>query len=369
MKSKIALLLLLFAAIGPAQSISTGSGFYFNDTHIITCAHCVSESSRIIIVRSDNSEVEGSVLFADEELDIAVVTTDKPYASSLGIGNSDAIKLLDDLFVFGFPLASKLGSEISASQGKLNSRRSIAGKEWLQLDATINPGNSGGPILNSSGQVVGIAVARLDPLKMAKDIGTIPERINFAIPSNMIRMRLAQSRLDTPLPQSTSTVTEIAKHAMKATALIMSIEKEEESDSTPRERKQASSNYVAEAERRLRDAAANYVTSGNSQSLDVEMAPYAQQVDFYDKGIKNRDQIRADLAEQRLKWTRRQYDFSHVVRTDYDPAKDSGAVIVRYSYRVSNGQKRRAGEAESLIVFSSVTKNPKVILVKEHKIK
>jgi hypothetical protein len=181
-------------------------------------------------------------------------------------------------------------------------------------------------------------------------------------------MRLAQSKLNTPLPLSTTTVTEMANHAMKATVLIMSIDKEEKSKSSPQERNEASSNHVAAAERRLREAAADYVTSGNAKSLDVEMAPYAQQVDFYDKGIKNRDQIRADLSEQRKKWAFRQYDFSHVVRTDYDPAKDSGAVIVHYTYHVSNGQKHRKGEAESLIVFSSVTKNPKVILVKEHKI-
>jgi trypsin-like peptidase len=368
MQIRILCLLLLAAVTAGGQSISTGTGFFLDGTHIITCAHCVTDTSRVIIMRSDNSKSDGKVLFADEELDVAVITTDQASHDTLGLGDSESVKLLDDLFVFGFPLASKLGSELSASQGKLNSRRSMAGKQWLQLDATINPGNSGGPVLNSSGQVIGIAVARLDPLKMAKDIGTIPERINFAIPSSIIRMRLARANLNTPLLQPTAPITDMATHASKATVLLISIGKAPEGQPAAQELQLPSPNQEAATDRLLRAAAADYIASGNAESLDVEMAPYAQQVDYYDKGTKNRDEIRADLAKQRQKWTLRRYEFSRVVRTEYDPAKDVGAAIVHYTYHVSNGPKHREGEAESLIVFRSVTKNPKVVLVKEHKI-
>jgi hypothetical protein len=359
--------LLLSLISANAQLASNGTGFYIDGTHIVTCAHCVTGSSRVIIIRSDNSKSEANVVFTDEELDVAVVTTAQASQNILGIGDSESVKLLDDLYVFGFPLASKLGSELSASQGKLNSRRSIGGKQLLQLDATINPGNSGGPILNSSGQVVGIAVARLDPLKMAKDIGTIPERINFAIPSSTLRMCLARERLTVPLLQPSTPKADIADYATKATVLIISIVKEPENQPAPKAN-QPPPNQEAVADRLLREAAANYIASGNAESLDQEMTPYAEQVDYYDKGMKNRNEIRADLASQRQKWTSRRYHFTRVVRTQYDSSKDEGAAIVHYTYNVSNGSKRREGEAESLIVFQSVTINPKVILVREHKI-
>jgi hypothetical protein len=368
MNIRIICFLLLGALTAGAQSISTGTGFFLDGTHIVTCAHCVADSSRVIIVRSDNSKSEGKVMFADEELDVAVITTDQPSPNSLGIGDSETVKLLDDLYVFGFPLASKLGSELSASHGKLNSRRSIAGKQWLQLDATINPGNSGGPVLNSSGQVIGIAVALLDPLKMAKDIGTIPERINFAIPSAIIRMRLARSNLNTQLLQPTAPIADMATHATKATVLLISIGKAPEGQPAPQEPKDPPSNQAAAADRLIRAAAADYVASGNSPTLDGEMEPYSDRVDYYDEGVKTRNQIRADLANQRKRWTSRRYEFSRVVRTQYDSAKDVGIAIVHYTYEVSNGPKRKAGEAESLIVFRSVSDAPKVILVKEHKI-
>jgi len=373
-KAYIYILLFLSFASANAQSISTGTGFYIDATHIVTCAHCVADSSRVIIIHGDNSKSDGKIFFADEELDIAVVTTEQRSTDVLGIGDSESVKLLNDLYVFGFPLASKLGSELSASQGKLNSRRSIGGKQWLQLDATLNPGNSGGPVLNSSGQVIGIAVARLDPLKMAKDIGTIPERINFAIPSSILRMRLTRSNLPATLLQPTAPKADIVDYATKATVLIISIGKEAGSQSPsselgPSERPpQPSPNEGAAADRLLRAAAADYVVSGNAESLDIEMAPYAPQVDYYDEGTRNRDEIRADLAKERQKWPTRRYEFLRVVRTEYDPVKDVGAAIVHYTYRVSNGAKHREGEAESLIVFRSVTRNPKVILVKEHKI-
>jgi hypothetical protein len=292
----------------------------------VTCAHCVENTSRVIVVRSDNTKSDAKVLFADEELDIAVITTEQRSSDVLGIGDSEAVKLLDDLYVFGFPLASKLGSELSASQGKLNSRRSMDGKQWLQLDATLNPGNSGRPILNSSGQVVGIAVARLDPLKMAKDIGTIPERINFGIPSSILRLRLTRANLPVTLLQSTTPKADMAGYATKATVLIISVGKDSESktpstEPNPSEPPQPSPNQDAVADRLLRAAAADYVASGNAESFDVEMAPYASQVYYYDKGTKTGDEIRADLAKQRQKRPSRRYEFTRVVRTEYDPVK------------------------------------------------
>lgn len=118
----------------------------------------------------------------------------------------------------------------------------------------------------------------------------------------------------------------------------------------------------------LRASAVDYIAAGNAPSLDDEMALYADKVAFYDQGTQSRDEIRADLAKERKKWTSRHYQLSRVIESDYNPANDEGSVVVRFTYQVSNAQKSRTGEAESLIIFQSVSKNPKVILVKEHKI-
>src|ERR1700747_2835740 len=57
----------------------------------------------------------------------------------------------------------------------------------LQIDANINPGNSGGPLLNDRGEVIGIVVAKINAMQLAKTMGAIPERINFAIPVDEAR--------------------------------------------------------------------------------------------------------------------------------------------------------------------------------------
>jgi S1-C subfamily serine protease len=58
---------------------------------------------------------------------------------------------------------------------------------YLQISAAVQPGNSGGPLLDTNGQVVGMVAAKLDALKFARATGNIPENINFAIKTGMLR--------------------------------------------------------------------------------------------------------------------------------------------------------------------------------------
>lgn len=123
------------------------------------------------------------------------------------------------------------------------------------------------------------------------------------------------------------------------------------------------------ADRLLRAAATEYVLSGGSPSLDREMTLYAQHVvDYYDEGAKSAEEIRADLSKLRNRWPSRHYEISHIVRTQYDSKSDVGTVVVDYTFEVSNGAKRKSGEVETFLVFDTVSKQPRVILVNEHKV-
>ena len=70
---------------------------------------------------------------------------------------------------------------VSALAGPGDDRRII------QITAPVQPGNSGGPILDTSGNVVGVVVARLDALKMARLTGRLPQNVNFAISEGTAR--------------------------------------------------------------------------------------------------------------------------------------------------------------------------------------
>jgi hypothetical protein len=58
-----------------------------------------------------------------------------------------------------------------------------------------------------------------------------------------------------------------------------------------------------------------------------------------------------------------------VVSTDYDSKEDIGTVVVQYNYEVSNAVKRKTGQMETFLVFGTVSKQPKVILITEHNVR
>jgi hypothetical protein len=120
----------------------------------------------------------------------------------------------------------------------------------------------------------------------------------------------------------------------------------------------------------LRAAAIEYILSGGSPSLERELALYEKYVvDYYDQGPKSDNEIRADITDLRRRWPSRVYQIRRVVSTDYDSKEDIGTVVVQYNYEVSNGVKRKTGQMETFLVFGTVSKQPRVILVTEHNVR
>ena len=75
----------------------------------------------------------------------------------------------------------------------------------IQIDAALQPGNSGGPILSDRGNVVGVAVAKLDLKKVLKNFGVVPEDTNFGIKTSVVRSLLESSKVSLRSP-STKTI-------------------------------------------------------------------------------------------------------------------------------------------------------------------
>ena len=74
----------------------------------------------------------------------------------------------------------------------------------IQIDAASQPGNSGGPILDDRGNVVGVAVAKLDIKKILMNFGVIPEDTNFGIKTSVVRSILENKIVSTPSPNRSS---------------------------------------------------------------------------------------------------------------------------------------------------------------------
>jgi S1-C subfamily serine protease len=88
----------------------------------------------------------------------------------------------------GYPLADILGeNKPSITQGIVSKDTGMNDDPgFFQLTAKLNSGNSGGPIFTEEGNIIGIAVMKLDKTLMLQEDGTIPEDVNFGIPSTRI---------------------------------------------------------------------------------------------------------------------------------------------------------------------------------------
>lgn len=358
------ILALQFLTAITAIAGSFGSGFIISDSgHIVTCAHCVPEGSRIAVLTNDGFSHEAKVVFRNAEFDLACVKIDATTKSFFEVGDSTTAKILDPIYVFGFPLPSAIGNELSASKGSLNAIRNKGGLHLLQIDAPVNPGNSGGPVLNTKGAVVGIAVSKLDPIKAIERLGTIPERINFAVPSSVLRAELQRHGVTFAVPTKPRDFDALRTLASAGTVQIIAApstgDGREVSAPAPAG-DQSLSAITAQA-------ALNYVLLGNAPDLESELSIYAPKVDYYNRGQRDLAFIRDDLTALRKRWPERYYVTTSIDQIGVDADKRIGTATVHFRFALFNGEKFYRGDANTFLVFDLSAKEPKAILVREHK--
>jgi uncharacterized protein len=166
---------------GEPQLFATGTGFFVSrDGHLLTNNHVVAECATVRVSDADKS-VPAKVLATDPERDLALLQLSHATSAAVFRGE-ERLRPGEGVVVVGFPLSGLLTSDPIVTTGIISA---LAGprddRHLLQISAPIQPGNSGGPLLDSSGHVVGVVVATMSTLKLAKATGAIPENINFAV--------------------------------------------------------------------------------------------------------------------------------------------------------------------------------------------
>ena len=145
----------------PTIEQSQGSGFIFADGLIMTNAHVVNGSDKLIVGLMNGKKLQGKLIGQDFFTDLAVIKIEgKGPWSKAKLGDSTKIKVGDWAIAVGNPF----GLENTVTLGIIsNLKRNVSQLgiydkklELIQTDAAINPGNSGGPLLNSNGEVIGI---------------------------------------------------------------------------------------------------------------------------------------------------------------------------------------------------------------------
>src|SRR5680860_1105236 len=159
-----------------------GSGIIFtSDGYIITNNHVAGEARSITVTLIDGKEYPAKLVGADKNTDIAVIKIDAANLTAANFTTIENIKVGELAIALGSPfglqetvtqgVVSALGRDITISAD------SYPMVDLIQTDAAINPGNSGGPLVNSSGQVMGVNTIIYSSSGANSGIG-------FAIPSD-----------------------------------------------------------------------------------------------------------------------------------------------------------------------------------------
>lgn len=160
-----------------------GSGLVLSrDGLIVTNDHVVRRARSATVHFADGRKLEARYVGGDPESDVAVLRVDADDLVAARLADSDALRVGQLAIAIGSPFGFMLNGPtvtagvVSALHRNLQGPQGVI-EDLLQSDAPINPGNSGGPLLNSSGEVIGINTA----------IIPAAQGIGFAVPINRVR--------------------------------------------------------------------------------------------------------------------------------------------------------------------------------------
>jgi S1-C subfamily serine protease len=216
----------------------TGTGFVISASgHIVTNHH---------VVNGCVGDIKGN-LTGEAGATLRLVNSDQANDLALLHGPADTFKRFakirdrsirsgDSVTAIGFPFHGLLTSDFTVTTGIVSSLSGVRNdSRFLQISAAVQPGNSGGPLLDSSGEIVGMVAAKLNALGVLRATGNIPENINFAIKTGALRDFLDNSVVpyETAAPGAELKTSEIAD-AARAYTLLISCTASEQADAAKR---------------------------------------------------------------------------------------------------------------------------------------
>ena len=170
-----------------AANLGLGTGFIVSqEGYIVTNQHVSGEkNSTCYVTLEDGRNYKADVVWADKDMDLSVIKINANNLNYLNLGDSDNIKIAQSVYAIGNPIGYEFQRTVTSGiiSGldrtiKLEEEdKTYYMEDLIQTDATINPGNSGGPLIDKSGNVIGVNSIKI----------TSAEGIGFAIPINIVK--------------------------------------------------------------------------------------------------------------------------------------------------------------------------------------
>jgi len=171
----------------PTSRGKSGSAFVISaDGHLLTCSHVLDDAA-IVTVTLGGKSYRAVVRHSDRKLDVALLKIEATDLKALPVGDAAAVEIGIDVRAFGFPLSDVLGGNLTATRGTVSGIVARDRRRLFQVDAPINPGNSGGPLVNESGEVIGVVNAKI--------AGFAVSNVGFAIPVDQVRDMVQRNKV------------------------------------------------------------------------------------------------------------------------------------------------------------------------------
>lgn len=169
------------------EKLGLGSGIIITDNgYILTNQHVAGNKYSSCYVTLENGQVyNGTVVWADTNIDLAIVKISANNLQYMQLGDSDQISLAQDVYAIGNPIGIEFQrtvtkgiiSGIDRTIKIEDSEESSYMEDLIQTDATINEGNSGGALVNKKGELIGVNSVKISEA----------EGIGFAVPINIVK--------------------------------------------------------------------------------------------------------------------------------------------------------------------------------------
>lgn len=203
------------------QLARTGTGFAVHEKYVVTAEHVLNGCKKVRILHSNN-DVKAQTVSLDESIDLGLLKLETPMAHSAALRSKPKLRLGDQAINYGYPLFGQLSSSAKITVGYVNA---LAGygddKRIMQFSAPTQPGNSGGPVLDHSGNVIGVVSSSLSK-QYAEKMGHIAQNVNFAIKSKTLQRFLKSNRVSFKRVESKKKLElpDIAEKAERFTVLV-----------------------------------------------------------------------------------------------------------------------------------------------------
>lgn len=176
--------------------VANGTGFFVSKNgDVVTNHHVVNGCNEVQVHSSGNSEA-AKVAGTDKINDLALLSVNSPPIAILNLSSKEPY-LFQDIYAAGFPFGDSVSSSLKVTKGVVSSLSGLGdNSSQIQIDAALQPGNSGGPIIDEGGNVVAVAVAKLDLKKSIEKFGVVPENVNFGITLSTVKSFLNKNRVN-----------------------------------------------------------------------------------------------------------------------------------------------------------------------------